>query len=162
MKVTSKSSRCAVSAAAAAVPSFRVSSSSPSIEQSGLILTRSREGTSTRASANARRRSDAKPSGPANRVSEMRSLSQTRTASCTCASVALVPAASIASSRRAKSRRDGEGVSFTLIYPTPTEDLSEGTPTRRRPFPELRRATELMRCDVERGRYLDSQVAVEN
>ncbi len=51
----------------------------------GLELDGCSEGTSARARASARRRSDVKPSAPANRVSEMRSFSQTRTAaSCTC------------------------------------------------------------------------------
>ncbi len=88
------------------------SSSSPSREPSALTVMPCSAGTSARARASARRRSDVKPSAPANRVRETRSFSQTRTASCTCGSAAVWLAASTASNRRAKSRIDADGISI--------------------------------------------------
>ena len=104
MKVTSSPSRCAVIATAASLPH-----ACPHQRRAVQILPGSRPrstltlcsaGTSARARANARRRSDAKPSAPANRVREIRSFSLTSTASCTCGSEAVWLAAS---NRRARS-----------------------------------------------------------
>ncbi len=89
------------------------SCSNPSRRPSGPILTLCSEGTSARARAKARRRSDAKPSAPANRVREIRSFSHTRTASCDVRIGGGLARASAASNRRAKSRIDGDGVSMT-------------------------------------------------
>jgi len=74
------------------------------------ILTLFREGTSAPARANARRKSDAKPSAPANWVNEIRSFSFTSTASCACAPEAV---RLVANSRRARSRIDLDGLSIT-------------------------------------------------